>query len=405
MSSGFRERLISTALEKGYLDEDRVKVARRMLRAEEQRGTGARLHEILVRYNLMTREQLLEVRREMAREGIPMRIGDFDIVSRLGRGSTGTVYRARQRSLGREVALKILAEHLAADAETRERFFREARLAAKVTHENIVQIYDLGDTRHTHYFVMEYVAGRTLEHILEGEGRITEAQATEIGLQLARALVCMESCGIVHRDIKPGNIMITREGTTKLADLGMAAAGGAAGVCGGTAWYMPPEQARNGPAPDVRTDMYALGCTLFHAVSGEPPYCGREAAETLRMHAETPVPEVAALREDVSPGFSGVLRRMMAKRPEDRFGDASALLRAWEALAADEAPLVEKSGAAVGRTKRFGLWLVIAAAGAVCLLGLWWWLFRVRSGSEGGGFGTVRGVEFGESRGGEGGDR
>lgn len=395
MRSEFRDRLIRVALEQGYLDEERVRVAFSILATEEQKGAKPKLHEILVRYNLMTRGQLLEVRREMAREGMPMRIGDFEMVSRLGRGSMGTVYRARQRSLDREVALKVLAEHLAVDEQIRESFFREARLAARVTHKNIVQIFDVGDTRHTHYFVMEYVAGRTLERILAKEGRIAEAQATGIALQMARALVAMESGGIVHRDIKPGNIMITRDGTAKLADLGMAIlSDGTEKVAGGTAWYMPPEQARNGPAPDIRTDMYALGCTLFHAVIGQPPYAGRNAAETLRMHAEAPIPDAAGLRDDVSSGFSQAVRRMMAKTPEGRFANAAELLAAWGTLAGGETPQLDERPVGGIRKKAFLLWIVVGAIGVVLLLVLLWAFLKERFGPASDDFGAVPGVEF-----------
>jgi len=380
MRSEFRDRLIGTALEKGYLDEERVRAALKILHAETEKGAKVGLHEVLVRYNLMTHGELLDVRRTMAKDGVPIRLGDFDILARLGRGATSTVYLARQRSLEREVAVKLLGGHLAGNAEMEERFFAEARLAAQVSHGNIVHVYDVGDTRHTHYIVMEYVQGETLEAIIEREGRISEERATAVGVQMARALLRIEECGIVHRDIKPGNIMLTGDGTAKLADLGMALAEGGTETGGGTAYYMAPEQARGEEGLDVRTDIYSLGCTLFHAVTGRPPYAGRNAAETLRMHEREPVPDAGELRPGLSAGFCEVLRVMMAKEREGRFSDAKSLLAAWERLAAGSAPEVR-----VRKARGGGMlwWWALAGAGLIVLLALiWLWLGDWRGGGE-----------------------
>lgn len=344
MGSHFSDRLLRTALRKGYLDRNRVAAARKLMRGERAAGGRPRLHRILLRYNLLTRAQLLDIRRTMARQGMPMRVGDFDIISRLGRGAAGAVYRARQRSLDREVAIKILAGPLAADGELVERFLHEARAAAQICHPNVVQVYDVGRTQHTRYIVMEYVRGPTLDRVLRAEGPISEERAVAIGVQAARALVTTEGAGIVHRDIKPANIIVTPSGTAKLADLGLALVPGeTVEHSAGTPYYMAPEQARGQADLDTRADIYALGCTLFHAVTGRAPYRGRTAAETLRMHAEAAVPDAGDARParagaPLSPAFRATLKRMMAKAPDARFATAADLLAALSCGEEEDTP-------------------------------------------------------------------
>ena len=363
MGNEFRDRLIQTALRQGVLTPDAVRRAFEIVREQKQPGVAPRLHQILVDHGFLTRDALLDVRRAMAREGLHVKYGEFAILSRLGRGGTGTVYRAHQPSLDRHVAIKVLASHLTADPSYVDRFYREARVAARISHPNIVQVYDLGQTRHTHYIVMEYVAGPTLAAVLRKEGVLEERRARDLGAQLTRALAYMEKRGIVHRDIKPGNVMLTSDGTAKLADLGVAQAPGmASDSSGGTPYYMAPEQARGETEMDVRTDMYALGCTLFHAVVGAPPYMGRNAAETLRLHAEAPLPDPCEFRSNLSQSFCKILRRMMAKRREDRFASAGELLAAWENPRACEAAS-ENAAPATGP----------AAAIPVAAIPLWVW--------------------------------
>ena len=334
----FQDRLINVAVRKGYLDADNVHAALQWLKEEQSRGRNTPLQSILLQKRLLTREQWVDVRRTMAQEGIAPRLGDYEILSRIGRGSMGTVYRARQRGLDRIVALKVLASHLASNEEFVRRFLREARLAARVNHPNIVQVFDVGRWRTRHYIAMEFVRGRSLERMLAKTGPISEALAVSVALQVAAALEQAEARGIVHRDIKPGNILVTAQGVAKLADLGLAlAAGESAEDNVGTPYYMSPEQARNDANLDTRSDIYSLGCALFHAVTGRPPFEGAAALETARMHAELAPPDARAARPDLSEAFSAVLRRMMAKRTEDRYPTAAALATALEPLRAKPA--------------------------------------------------------------------
>jgi serine/threonine-protein kinase len=333
MGGHFQQKLVNIALEKGYLDAAKVSAALRLLKEAQARGRTVRLHEVLLENELLTREQLVNVRRAMARAGLKVRVGDYDILSRIGRGAMGTVYRARQRGLDRIVALKVLASHLAANEEFVARFLREARLAARIKHANIVQVFDVGEWRKTRYIAMEYVDGRTLEEIVTASGPISETLAVSVAYQIAAALEHTSAAGIVHRDIKPANILITPRGMAKLADLGVALVAGE--PCEdnvGTPYYMAPEQARNEEDLDVRADIYSLGCSIYFAVAGRPPFEGSSALDTTRMHAESPAPDAAARRPELSAAFTKILEQMMAKQRVDRFRSPAKLVAALAEL-------------------------------------------------------------------------
>jgi serine/threonine-protein kinase len=333
MTTEFQDRLIQIALRKEYLTPEQVQAALERLARVPADGSHVRLHRLLLETGALTRDQLVDVRRTMAREGVHPRVADFYVLSRIGRGTTGTVYRAHDRKLDRAVALKLLASHLAADPKYVERFLREARLAARINHPNVVQVFDVGQWRGTHYIVMEHVEGRSLERIISDDGPLDEPAAVRTALGVAEALRAAATKGVVHRDIKPGNVLIRKDGTVKLADLGLAVAAGEAGEDGvGTPYYMSPEQARNASDIDTRSDIYSLGCTLYHAVTGRPPFKGTSAYETLRLHVEASRPNPRALRPDISPAFAAALRRMTAIRPRDRFQSPDELSEALEPL-------------------------------------------------------------------------
>lgn len=248
-----------------------------------------------------------------------LQVNDYDVISRIGRGGMGVVYLARQRSLDRRVALKVLASHLAADKRFVTRLLREARLAAKLSHPNVIRVYDVGEWRNTHYIVMEYVEGHSLDRLIRSGELLSEARALGVMRQVADVLIAAQGHGIVHRDIKPGNILLTADGTVKLADLGVARlAGEQAESDVGTPYYLSPEQAHNDPLLDSRADIYSLACTLFHAMTGRPPYLGSTAIATVAMHLDSPVPDIRESRPDVSAEFAALIRRMMVKRAQDR---------------------------------------------------------------------------------------
>jgi hypothetical protein len=314
-------------------------------------------------------------------------VAGYEIAALVGRGGMGEVYKARQLSMDREVALKILAPRLATkDPSFAKRFVDEARAAGKLNHPNIIHVHDVGtallpDGRgEVHFFSMEFVDGQSVQEILATQQRLTPAQVQQVMLGVTPALAFAAKAGIVHRDIKPDNIMITRGGLVKLADLGLAVPSqtgddhnperdqqGRAKVMG-TPLYLSPEQARALPV-DHRSDQYSLGATLFHLLTGEPPYRGPDAKSIMKSHVVDPIPDPADLLEDVGEPWRQLTMRLMAKRPDERFNTAEELVEAVEAAA--EGVTLEQ----LERRKRgFRLppgslpWVLIGAAGVLLLL-------------------------------------
>jgi len=252
------------------------------------------------------------------------KIGGFELLTTLGKGGMGVVFKARQVSMDRLVALKVLSPRLAKDEAYVARFLREARSAAKLNHPNIVQGIDAGEAGGYYYFAMEFVDGITVKELLKRQGRIEEKQALNIVGAVARALEEAHRHGIVHRDIKPENIMLNSRGVVKLADLGLARASEkpdtltTEGVAVGTPYYMAPEQVRGNTQLDTRSDIYALGATLYHMVTGDFPFTGPNAGAIMAKHLAEPAPVAKEKHPDVSRATSELIARMMAKDPADR---------------------------------------------------------------------------------------
>jgi serine/threonine protein kinase len=242
----------------------------------------------------------------------------------------GQVFRGSDRVLDRTVAVKILAPHLAEDASAVSRFQREARSAAGLTHPSIVSVYDSGSENGWHYLVMEHVDGRTLAQIVREEGPLLPHRAAEIAAELARALSEAHAAGIVHRDVKPGNVMVTPEGQAKVVDFGIAAAVSSdsatetAAVLG-TVSYLAPEQVR-GRRADPRSDLYALGVVLYEMLTGRPPFVADAPLAVAYKHLEEdPIPP-SEVNPDVPPALEAVVLRALAKDPGDRYPSAEAVL-------------------------------------------------------------------------------
>ncbi len=257
-------------------------------------------------------------------------INDFVIRSTLGSGGMGTVYLAHQLSLDRPVALKILMEQFAHNSEFIVDFVREARAAARLNHPNIVQSYAVGEDDGIYFFAMEYVEGKTLKDMLSEEKKLSWERAFTIVQQIAEALdFAWKNQQLVHRDIKPDNIMMTKRGVAKLADLGLARAAHETmeddDEVMGTPQYICPEQLLGQPM-DVRGDIYSLGATLFHALTGNFPFEGDSAAEIARKHLNAPVPDPCEMVPSIPKSAGYVVKRMMAKRLEDRYEDAEELV-------------------------------------------------------------------------------
>ncbi len=322
------------------------------------------------------------------------RIAGYEIGRRIGVGAAGAVYKARQIKLDRTVAVKVLHDRFTGDAKFTEKLFAEARAAAKLNHPNIVQAHDVG-TAGSHYLVMEYVAGTTAAAHIAEHGPYDEAEALRIVIQIAEALRHVHARGLVHCDVKPGNIMLTRSGVAKLADLGLArtAAGrvdarAAEGKSFGTPNYQSPEQIRGDATVDHRADFYCLGATLYHMLTGRPPFRGDSLKEVLRHHLVTDITPPDHERGELTAGVSMIVEMMMAKRPDERYADAEQLIVDLRTVARGRPPVHADRGQALGRLadveasappaalaprpgselRRLRLWLILSAGLNIVLI-------------------------------------
>jgi serine/threonine-protein kinase len=266
-------------------------------------------------------------------------IGSYRIIEQLGTGGMSSVFRAVHVETGHEVALKVLPRSLAKNATLLQRFLREARSAESLEHPNIVAIFDRGTEQGRYYLVLEFIAGGDLHDRVRNRGPLGVAEAVGIIRGVVQGLRFAAGLGLIHRDIKPANILLTDEGQPKVADLGLAVQLDEEdervtrdGTTVGTVDYMAPEQARDSRATSVRSDIYSLGCTFYHVLTGFPPFAGGDVTDKLRRHASEPPPDVRRARPDVPEELAGLIQRMMAKRPEARFRDYDELTNALNAL-------------------------------------------------------------------------
>jgi hypothetical protein len=288
---------------------------------------------------LLARSHVLEVWMSLD-PAVGTEVAGFRIVEEAGSGGMGVVYRAEETGLGgRPVALKLLPPALAGDPDFRARFLREMRVAAAIDHPNIVPIYRAGEDRGRLYLAMRYVHASDLRRVLEAEGRLEPARALAILDQVARALDAAHARGLVHRDVKPGNILLAPpvlDGEPEhvyLVDFGLARSDsddrsiGGGGSFLGTPRYAAPEQAAGRPV-DGRTDGYALGCVLYECLTGRPPFADGSGEAVLLAHLEAAPPRLTTLRPDLPPAIDQVIARALAKAPEHRFPTCRALIEA-----------------------------------------------------------------------------
>jgi serine/threonine-protein kinase len=257
-----------------------------------------------------------------------------------------TVYKARQVSLDRTVAIKVLPKQFSNNPQFVERFYYEGRAAAKLNHPNIVGAYDVSKAGEFHYFVMEFVEGKTVFDDLQKIRRYKEADALRVMIQIARALDHAHKAGFMHRDVKPKNIMITPEGVAKLADMGLAravsdreAAEEEKGKAFGTPYYISPEQIRGDEDVDSRADIYGFGATLYHMVTGRVPFDGPNPSAVMHKHLKEKLVPPDHINSELSSGIAEVIETCLAKKREDRYMSSEALLQDLEAIARGEAPL------------------------------------------------------------------
>ncbi|HEX3268626.1 MAG TPA: protein kinase [Gaiellaceae bacterium] len=248
----------------------------------------------------------------------------YELEELVGTGGMSSVYRAHDRLLERDVALKVLHQQFLSDGEQVERFRREARAVAQLSHPNIVTVIDRGEQDGRQYIVFEYVDGENLKALVEREGPLPERDAIELALQVARALGFAHEQGLVHRDVKPQNVLLNDGGDTKVTDFGIARSldvqGGLTqtGTVMGTSDYIAPEQAR-GSRVDAQSDVYSLGAVLYELLTGEVPFKGDNFVAVAMRHINEPPPSVREHRPELSPCVDAVVRRAMAKEPRDRF--------------------------------------------------------------------------------------
>ncbi len=332
------------ALEKGWVTIEQVNEARRFQAAKKAGGETVTIAEALVALGLLTDVQ---VRRALggrlappppSTEPHPLAdaIKGYRIEKRLGAGGMGEVYRARQISLDRPVALKILPPHLAEDESFIERFVIEARAAGKLSHQNIVAAVDIGESNGRYFFAMELVEGPTLQQVIQREGALREPRALDVARQVARGLrqACLQ--GLLHRDIKPANIMFTPGNVAKICDFGLArdiaADAGPAepGILRSSPAYASPEQSRGRRDLDIRSDMYSLGVTLFEMLTGKRPFAADRPEALLAKHAAEAPPEPRDLNPELTPAANRLVLRLLRKQPEQRFDSYDRLLEAMD---------------------------------------------------------------------------
>jgi serine/threonine-protein kinase len=264
----------------------------------------------------------------------PRRLGEFLILRRLGKGGMGVVYLGYHEQLGQQVAIKVLSEQMALNQDLVDRFYREAKSGALLNHPNIVRTLLVGQDQATnmHYLVLEYIDGPSAHALLDQNGRLSVGDAVHIVLDIARALEHAHSRNVIHRDIKPDNILITQSGVCKLADLGLAKRTDEAshltfvGKAFGTTYYMPYEQAMNVKRADYRSDIYALGATLYHLITGEVPFPGKDHFEVVDKKGIGKFIPASELNLEVPTELDAIIARMMARNPGDRYQTASELL-------------------------------------------------------------------------------
>ena len=275
------------------------------------------------------------------------RVGNFDVMERIGRGGMGAVFKARQINMDRIVALKILPPNLARQPTFIERFLREARASAKLNHPNIVNGIDVGSANGLYYFAMEYIEGSSLKAVIDREERLDEARAIGIAREIALALDHAHSNGILHRDIKPENILIQKDGSAKLCDLGLAHLATErdadkdltqSGKAVGTPHYISPEQARGLDNLDATSDLYSLGATLYHMVTGVTLFQGGTAVSIMSKHLTEKAVDPGEFGAEMSDGLLKILGKLLTKDHADRYPSATKLAQDLERVGSGEAP-------------------------------------------------------------------
>lgn len=334
--------LARLVIDRGFATEDEVNKCRTKANAPGIFGRQKAFGQILVERQALTPGQLSRLESMIAKQRTGRTIPGFKMLGKLGKGTTATVYKAKQINLDRLVAIKVLPASSMRSERAVTAFYAEGRAAAQLNHSNIVQAFDVGHWSDYHYFVMEYVEGRTVHELLTERGTFEPEAALDVAIAVAEALRHAHEKGFVHRDVKPKNIILDGASTPKLADLGLAraiadraAALAEKGQALGTPYYIAPEQVRGEMEIGPPADVYSLGATFYHMLTGLPPFTGTDAKQVMDMHLHEAVKPPIELVPTMPPGLSEVVEKMLKKRPEDRYINCESLLldlQAWKAV-------------------------------------------------------------------------
>ncbi len=341
-----------TVIDGKFATADEVATCREQVKKMRRSGTHANLAQVLVERGFLTDSQCRRLSEDSHSDSMykpAQQIPGYQILGKIGQGAMATVFKAKQLSLDRIVAIKVLPKRMSENAEFVNRFYKEGRAAAKLNHVNIVQAIDVGEAGGYHYFVMEYIDGKTVWDDLREKGIYPEKEAIETLIQTTRALEHSHERGLIHRDIKPKNIMITKTGVVKLADMGLAretsdveAAMAEAGRAYGTPYYISPEQIRGEVSIDFRADIYSLGATFYHMVTGRVPFEGSTPSEVMHKHLKEPMIPPDHLNQSLTAGIGEAIEVMMAKDREDRYPSTKDLLLDLAAMQRGEPPLIAR---------------------------------------------------------------
>jgi serine/threonine protein kinase len=352
------EQFVDSLSSSGLMSRDEIDVLRKRIASMTTVTDGIVLAREFVRLGKLTEFQagiLCSARTQR------LVVGEYVILDALGSGSMGHVFRAEHRRMRRVVAIKVLSATASLSPQAKERFLREARALARLEHPHIVSAYDAGDCDGTHYLVMQYVDGWDLEFQVRERGRLPVDRALDFILQAAEALEYAHSQGVIHRDVKPSNLLVDRAGSIKLLDLGLALLEENVGATGrtvsgrlthegqalGTADFISPEQADDTRDADHRSDIYSLGCTLYYLLLGESPFQRDTVTNTLMAHRDAPIPSLSAGRiAGATPELDAAFARMLAKRPDDRFQSMGEAITALGSCGVPLATRPERSSAA-----------------------------------------------------------
>ncbi|NUM33545.1 MAG: serine/threonine protein kinase [Candidatus Brocadiae bacterium] len=340
-------KLARKIVQKGFVTGEQVLECIEILRGPNKKDKD-NLSHLLVSKGYMTRKKIAEMLHEIQEEEEKnlieesmgkQKIACYEILSKLGEGAMGSVYKARNAANGTVVALKVLDQELSQDPEFITRFLREARNAAKLKkHENIVEAYNFGEEKGIYYFAMEFIEGKSLAEILYNKGKIEERTALNITMQVAKALLHAYKFKIVHRDIKPENILISIEGKVKLCDLGLAkdlsqdCYRTKEGITLGTACYASPEQASASKNLDIRSDIYSLGISLYQMLAGEVPFDAPNPIQIAQLHLHETLPNLEEKNPNISSATIQLLQKMTAKKTQDRHQTPQELIEDIQAI-------------------------------------------------------------------------